>query len=266
MEPLERVLADVCLGEGAGEALEVDLRGFLLERGVEADDVEAILSAPRGLAVYRSLVRNGLAGVVVRMLPRTRARMNAARPAAFDADVARFLDAVGPRTHYLRDVPHELFAWTEARWRADPSLPPYLADLAAHELASFAVAASETRPDAPPPGEIALDRPVAFADSTRLHRYAWAVHELPADDAATDPPAKRDVDLLAHRDAEHAVRWLELSPLARSIVARLLERAPLGAAIAAACTDHGTTPPTVAADVARLLAELGDRGILLGSA
>jgi hypothetical protein len=265
MRALERALADACLGERTGEDIQADLRGFLVERGVEPDDVEAILSAPRGLAVYRSLVRNGLAGVVVRMLPRTRARMNAARPRAFDADVGRFLDEVGPRTHYLRDVPHELFAWAEPRWRADPSLPSYIADLAAHELASFAVAASETRPDLPAPGEIALERPVAFADSTRLHRYDWAVHELPSDEEATEPPARREVHLLAYRDADHAVRWLELSPLARSLVGRLLANQPLASAIADACADHGTVPGAVSPDVARLLADLGDRGVLLGA-
>ena len=89
-----------------------------------ADDVEAILAAPRRLAVYRSLVRNGLAGVVVRMLPRTRARMNAACAGRFDADLAAFLEEVGPRTHYLRDVPGELFAWAQPRWAADAARAP----------------------------------------------------------------------------------------------------------------------------------------------
>jgi len=262
---LERVLADACLGERTGDAIAVDLRGFLEERGVAAEDVEAIVEAPRRLDVYRSLVRNGLHGVVVRMLPRTRARMNAACAGRFDADVARFLEQVGPRTHYLRDVPGELFAWAEYRWRGDRDVPAYLPDLAAHELAGFAVAAFEGGQAAPPVGTIALDRPIAFAGSVRSFRYGWAVHELAADEADTAAPARRDVRLLAYRDAGHGVRWLELTPLAATIVGRLIGGETLQAAVAGACADHRTAPAAVSADVARLLANLGERGVLLGS-
>ncbi len=262
---LERVLADACFGEGSGDALVHDLRGFLDARGVAPDDVEAIAAAPHRLAVYRSLVRNGLAGVVVRMLPRTRARLNAACAGRFDADFARFLDEAGPRTHYLRDVPAELFAWVAPRWRRDALVPAYLCDLAAYELAGFAVAASESLGATSPPGEVALDRPMAFADSARVLHHEWAVHELPPDETATAEPERREVHLLAYRDADHAVRWLELTPLAASIVVRLIAGDALGVALARACADHGTPPGAVAADVARLLADLAERGVLLGA-
>jgi hypothetical protein len=269
---LERAIADACLGEGAGEAMADDLRGFLEARGVAPEDVEAILEAPPRLSVYRSLVRNGLGAVVARMLPRTRARMNAACNGRFDADVARFLDEVGPRTHYLRDVPAELLAWAGPRWRADPTVPPYLPDLAAHEIACFAVAAAAGPRRAPEAAEIALDRAIAFEDSARLLRYGWAVHELResegdgrnADQGQSDAPARREVQLLAYRDADHTVRWLELTPLAASIVERLMSGETLGDAIVGACAEHHTAPAAVTADVARLLSDLGARGVLLG--
>jgi hypothetical protein len=262
---LERVIADACLSQGAGEAIAGDLRGFLEERGVAAEDVDAILSAPRRLAVYRSLVRNGLAGVVVRMLPRTRARLNTSCGGRFDADLARFLEEVGPRTHYLRDVPGEFFGWVRPRWTTDSSVPPYLPDLAAHELACFAIAASESRPTTESPGDVAPDRPLAFADSARRMRYGWAVHELSGDDSATDVPARREVDLLAYRDAQHKVRWLELSPLAAAITDHLLAGERLDEAIGTACEEHRTGPAAVATDLARLLADLAERGVLLGA-
>lgn len=264
---LEHAIADACLGEDAGETMLRDLRGFLESHGVADEDIEAILKAPPRLAVYRSLVQNGLDAVIVRMLPRTRTRMNAACAGRFDADVARFFAQVGPHTHYLRDVPRELLEWAEPRWRSDAKVPAYLPDLAAHELASFTVAAAERHAehDAAGDGEVTLDRRVAFDDSARLMRYAWAVHELSADEDADNEPSKRDVCLLAYRDAEHAVRWLELTPLAASIVDRLLHGDPLGAAVAQACADHHTAPNDVATDVARLLADLGDRGVLLGA-
>src|ERR1019366_8617498 len=165
---------------------------------VPADDIEAILAAPPRLGVYRSLVRNGLSSVVLRMLPRTRARMHAACEGRFDADLASFVDQVGPRTHYLRDVPAEFLAWADPRWRADARVPAYLPDLAAYELAHFAVAASAPAAPTPQLVEVALARPLAFLESTRLLQHAWAVHEL-SDDLGVDP-SRRDVHLLAYRD------------------------------------------------------------------
>jgi hypothetical protein len=255
---LQRVIADACLEARAGEAIARDLRGWLEERGVPADDVEAILAAPPRLGVYRSLVRNGLSSVVLRMLPRTRARMNAACAGRFDADLAAFVDEVGPRTHYLRDVPAEYVAWAEPRWRADARVPAYLPDLATHELTQFAVGAAAPASDGPALAE-------AFLDSTRLVHHGWAVHELPAGDESTGEPARRDVHLLAYRDADHIVRWLELTPLASAILARLLAGDPLGDAVEHACADATTTPAAVLPDMARLLADLGERGVLLGA-
>lgn len=257
---LERALADACFGERAGDAIARDLRGWLEGHGVAAEDVEAILAAPPRLGVYRSLVRNGLSAVILRMLPRTRARMR-----RFDGDVASFVDQVGPRTHYLRDVPAELVAWATPRWRADPEVPAYLPDLATHELACFAVAAAA--PVAPPSTAVpvALDRPLAFSGSTRLLRYAWAVHELASELEATDEPARRDVGLLAYRDADHVVRWLELTTLAAAVLERLLAGEPLGTGVEQACAAHGVAPSAVLTDIARLLSDLGDRGVLLGA-
>jgi hypothetical protein len=262
---LQRAIAEACLGARAGEAIAKDLRGWLEERGVPADDIEAILAAPPRLGVYRSLVRNGLSSVVLRMLPRTRARMNAACAGRFDVDLAAFVDEVGPRTHYLRDVPAEYLAWAGPRWRADASVPAYLADLATHELTQFAVAAAAPASRAPGVAEVALDRSLAFLESTRLVHHGWAVHELPADEDATGEPTRREVHLLAYRDADHVVRWLELTPLASAIVTRLLAGESLGDAVAQACSLAATAPASVLPDIARLLADLGERGVLLGA-
>ena len=279
MDALQRAIAEACLSADAHDELASDPRGFLLRHGVEPEDVEAIVAAPARLPVYRSLVRNGLSAIVLSTLPRTRARLNAACGGRFDADFAAFIDERGPRTHYLRDVPAELFAWAEPRWRSDACVPPYLLDLAAYELLHAAVAASPSGPGRtaePPPGpaeargadaaEIALDRPLAFAGSARIARYRWAVHELSPDTDATGEPGQRPVCLFAYRDAAQTVRWLDLTPLAGAIVARLLSGEALGSAVAAACADHATAPAQVLPEIAALLADLGDRGALLGGA
>jgi hypothetical protein len=265
MDALQRAITDACLGAHADEEIARDLRGFLVAHGVPSEDVEAILAAPPRLGVYRSLVRNGLSSVVLQMLPRTRARMNAACAGRFDADLMAFVDQVGPRTHYLRDVPGELFAWAEAGWRSDPLMPAYLPDLAAYELAHFRVAASEAADATTHRAAAALDRPLTFIESIHVARYGWAVHELSPDLDATDEPTPRETHLLAHRDATHAVRWLELTPLAAAIVQRLLSGEPLGIAVRSACADHETAPTQVLTDIARLLADLGARGVLVGA-
>jgi hypothetical protein len=262
---LQRAIADACLGERAGERLAGDLRAFLESHGVAAEDVEALLAAPARLQVYRSLVRNGLGSVVVRMMPRTRARLEAACPGRFAVDLAAFAQDPGPHTHYLRDVPAELFAWVTPRWKSDPRVPAYLADLAAFELAQFAIAASEPSRSPSHPAELSLDRPLAFTGSMRLLRSSWAVHELPADETATEPPAAREVTLLGYRDAAHEVRWLELTPLAGDVVTALVSGEALGPAVERACASQGIAPAAVLADVAKLLADLGERGVLLGA-
>ena len=261
---LARALADACLDEPTGRAAGDELRSFLARHGVTGDDIEAAVAAPRGVAVYRSLVQNGLMSVVGRLMPRTRARMNRACGGRFDADMARFLDEASPRTHYLRDVPSELFAWAQPRWRVDPAVPPYLVDLAAHELACFAIATSEATTGPIPLEEIALDRSLSFTPSMKLADYAWAVHELGAeDDDAIDIPVHREVHLLGYRDSGQKVRWLELTPLAASIVERLAAGDSLGEGIAAAC--RGRDAQADKAEVARLLADLSARGVLLGA-
>jgi hypothetical protein len=260
---LDRALVDACLGQAAGDALVDDLPGFLASHGVASKDVEAIVHAPAHLAVYRSLVRNGLSSVVLRMLPRTRARMNAACAGRFDADFARFVDEAGPRTHYLRDVPAELFAWAKPRCQQSPEIPEYLIDLAEHELAGFALAAADETGATGFIGDVALDRSLVFGGSMQLLRYAWAVHELPDDEAGRDVPERRDVHLLAYRDSAHHVRWLELTPLAATIVRKLEAGEALGAAITGACAEYGA--PTDPEAIATLLADLGERGVLLGA-
>jgi hypothetical protein len=91
------------------------------------------------------------------------------------------------------------------------------------------------------------------------------VHELPTPEDDVHEPARRDAHLLAYRDADHAVRWLELTALAAAVVERLLAAEPLGAAVQNACADHQAAPSAVLPDVARLLADLADRGLVLGA-
>jgi len=263
---VNEMIADACLAAGADAEMAADLRAFLERHALDPEDVEAILASPPRLALYRRLVRANFVGVVERMMPRTRARLNALAGDAFDRALDQFLDEVAPRTHYLRDVPQELLAWVAPRWADDARIPAYAVDLARHELLHFEVAAAPVPREPPKLDEVALGRPLVFAEAKRLARYAYAVHELPGELDDRSEPRVHEIALLVYRDPEHAVRYMELTPLAAAILERLFAGTALDAAVAPACASLGVTLTNdVLADTARLLADLGARGVLLGA-
>ncbi len=259
---VEEMILAACLGAASAGEFERDLRAFLASQGLGSDDVDAITSSPPRLALYRRLIRNNLTGVTEKMLGRTRARLNARVAGAFDASFSEFLQEVGPRTHYLRDVPSEFLAWAEPRWRVQAGWPAWIVDFARHELVEFQIAAARAPREPPDAVEVALDRGLLFGEPVSLLRYAYRVHELPADiDDRTEPAAGATV-LLGYRDADHAAAFLELTPLAAQIAERLLSGAPLGVALREATAAMGASVEVL--DVAKLLADFGARGILLG--
>lgn len=212
--------------------------------------------------IYRTLVRRGLAGMLRFQLPRTAARLGP----RWDADVARFLGSALPRSRYLRDVAFEMFAHVEQAWRGDPQVPPYIVDLARHELLAFEVA---NAPDDPPLAQaapLALDRAVALSASARLVRYGHAVHLLPEDEASREVPAATPVALCVYRDPDHEIRHLALTPSAAAIVERLAAGATLGEAVAGAAEASGQPlGEAFLRGAATLLEDLTGRGVVRGS-
>jgi hypothetical protein len=244
---LQRLIADACLDADGEERLVGDFDAFCKEHGIDPSDAEALKNTAPRLAIYRRLVRNNMRDVCEKMMPRAAERLGD----AFQESIDRFLETVGPRTHYLRDVPHELFEHASPAWPAD------VRDLAAWELAEYAVAAAPKRRDRGAPADLALDRPVMLDDAIRLLDLEHAVHE---------DGAKKKVHLLVYRDAEHAVRALDLTPLAAALTRRLLEGLTLGDAAKTACADVSIAlDDEVLASMARLLADFAERGALLGA-
>lgn len=250
------------------EDVAADPRAWLAGAGVSGDHLEAMASIPaERLLIYRRLVRQGLRGAIRCEIPRAAARLGP----AFDAYVDRFLAEELPRSPYLRDVAFELVRWAAPLWAEDPDVPSYIPDLARHELIAFVAAgaaADEEGAAAAITGEeLSLDRKARFHPSATLVRYEHAVHRLQADEAARDVPAREPTALLAYRDAAHEVRYLELSPPAAAIVGRLLAGATLRDAVVGGCGELGhALDGAVLQGTAALLADLGERGALLGAA
>jgi hypothetical protein len=262
-DALHALLARACFGRDP--VFESDLDGFLRSHGVEGEDAEVVRAAKKRLGIYRRLVRHNVVAVIDTMLEQTRARLEARVPGEMDRSVAMFLDEVGPRTAHLRDVPSEFLAYAAPKWRDDARLPRWIVDHAELELSEFTIGVAP-RPLPPPPlAEVTADRPLVFGEPKRIVHLGWAVHTMPRENVLAEPEA-RPVSILVYRDPEHASRFLELSPLAAAILERLFAGEPLARAIGAACsaTAHAVDD-SVLAGAAHLLADLGERGVLLGA-
>jgi len=235
-----------------------------LLRSLQVSEIECQalrLQLPRAV-VYRQLVQGTLREAIELALPRLFQRMGG----IFDEYLQKFLRDVGPRTHYLRDVTAEFLDFSEPLWDADLRVPRWARDLARHEALRIEVAACRHSSYPEMHQELNLAAAVRFTESSRLMHYQYAVHELSAELSDRTEPEARPTDLLVYRSADHDVRYLELSPLAASILGNLLSHHhPLGHALSLAYAEHGVEfNEQHMQSTALLLADLAERGALLG--
>lgn len=246
-------------------ALERDPASWLAGRNLSEADARALSDlGGRRLLIYRRLVHRGLRGAIRVEIPRTAARLGD----LFEAEVTRFFEQEMPRSHYLRDAAFELVEWAAPRWRVDPRVPNYLVDLARHELSAFEVAGAPAG-EAPGPtsDDLTLVSIVRFDPAARIRRYDYAVHRLLAELDARDEAEARETWLLAYRDRDHDVRYLELTPTAASILEALMRGDALGDAVKRGAETRGAKlTPELLEGTARLLADLVDRGVVVGTA
>jgi hypothetical protein len=242
--------------------IAADLPGWLDEHGVAPDDQALLVRHRANLLVYRAMVHSRLRGVVEEYLPRTAAILGRPR---MRAEIAAFMAEQAPRSVYFRTVPGEFLAWAAPRWRADPALPPHLVDLASHEWIDGEVGNTVDGGEPASGLPLALDAPVQLDGSVRLRRYAFAVHRPTT--TPNEPPAAEPTAILAYRDRESLrVRLLDLTARAAALCERMLAGEALQAALAGACTDVGEAmSDEYLAAMAAFLADLGERGVLLGA-
>jgi len=251
-------MAEAVYGPARLDRAGVD--AWLARHAIDGDDAVAMKTNVERLLVYRDLVRKTLVGALKLAIPRTIARLGA----RFEHELSLFLAERGPRTHYLRDVTRELMEFWAPRFRDGAVGPRYLLDLARHEALEISVASS---PDAAPGStdELSADARLLFSPSLVVARYDYAVHRLPADEDDRSEPLLVETALAVYRDAEHDVRYLELTPLAAKILELLLDGEALGRAVARACEASGVAlEPSVIDGTSRLLADLAERGALVG--
>jgi hypothetical protein len=255
---LEALMAEVVFGPPVAEN---GFEALLARHALSAADGAALRADFERLVVYRKLVRGTLHDAVELAVPRTIARLGA----VFEEYFERFLSEQGPRTHYLRDVTSELLDFCAPLWPADVRVPAWALDLARHEALRIVVSSAGEPVVAHELGELDLEQGLCFVQAARVARYAFAVHRLPSDEADRTAPERTATALFVYRDPAHDVRYLELSPLAASLLERLLAGETLKDALLAACAATGTEPGAALDGTARLLTDLAARGVLLGA-
>ncbi|MEP7049565.1 MAG: putative DNA-binding domain-containing protein [Pseudomonadota bacterium] len=259
---IESALAELALGDEIAATDAPAIASWLSRNQVTPEDAEALTRDFSRLLVYRKLVRANLREALRATIPRTLARLGL----LFEADFDEFLRVAPPTSHYLRDLTPRFLSFAGPRWAENPSVPRYLFDLARHEALQIEVASLLASPNAHVTAELSLDEGVEFIAAARLVQYAWAVHRLPDDESSTEPPEAGPISLLVYRCPEHDVRYLELGPFAAALLTALLtERLALRGALARAA-EQASRPldDELLNRAARLLAELAERGALLG--
>ena len=261
-EALEAALAELTLGPEIAVDDAAGIAAWLARHRVEERDARALTRDFSRLLVYRKLVRGNLREALRATIPRTLARLEL----RFDGYFCEFLRVSPPLTHYLRDLTPQFLRFASERWQSDPNVPAYLADLARHEALQVEVASLLALPKDHVQAELSLDRGVEFIDAVRLVHYSWAVHRLPEDESSRDLPEQREVSLLVYRSPEHDVRYLELGPFAQALLSGMLhERLSLQLSLTRAAERVGLPlDDELLTRAARLLAELAERGALLG--
>ena len=264
MQPaLERLFERMVFGPEVDPAKPEEVKALLARCELPEEDSAAVAEDFARLSVYRKLVRGTLREAIELAIPRTIFRLGGLFQEYFD----RFLDQRGPRTHFLRDVTPEFLDFCAGEWKADARVPPWMSDLARHESLRIEIGAMPTLPPPEDPEELALDRGVRFTEASALMRYDFAVQRLSADEQDLGEPAREPTMLFVYRSPDHEVRYLELSPLAHAILRGLRdERLSLRAALERAVAELGVPlVQGVLEGSARLLADLAERGALLGA-
>jgi uncharacterized protein len=259
---LESALAELTLGPEIGADDAAGIAAWLARHRVSELDARALTRDFSRLLVYRQLVRGNLREALRATIPRTWVRLGD----NFEDYFAEFLEVSPPVTRYLRDLTPQFLHFALERWASDPNVPAYLGDLARHEALQVEVSSLLALPKDHVPAELSLDQGVEFIAAVRLVHYTWAVHLLPEDETSRILPEQSAVSLLVYRSPTHEVRYLELGHFAQALLSNLLDgQLTLQAALVSAAQRVGLPlDDELLTRAARLLADLAERGALLG--
>ena len=184
--------------------------------------------APARMAAYRELFLNNIESFVATGFPVLRSILVAEH---WQALVEDFYARHRCRTPLFVEIAEEFLDYLAQERGAHPEDPAFLLELAHYEWVELALAVGQAEP---PPVEAGFaSDPLAYA--VRLSELAWAlcyrfpVHRLGPDIQPATPPAD-PIYLVAYRDREDTVRFMEINPATYRLLEILDEDGPQPAA------------------------------------
>lgn len=221
---------------------------------------------PRRLQVYAELFHRNVSGLLAATFPVIRATLG---DEAWQALVRDFLREHPTHTPLFTELPRELLRYLDTRAQHSRGDPPWLGELAHYEWVELALQVSEARNDDTPHdphGDLLAGVPLLSPLAWPLG-YAWPVHRI-GPGHVPDAPPSRPTLLLVRRDADGAVRFDELSPLAFRLL-HMIEEAPMRSGLdhlqALAGEASADDPAAFVKAGARMLALLRANGTLAGT-
>ncbi|MFI8744314.1 DUF2063 domain-containing protein [Pseudomonas sp. NPDC077186] len=206
-------------------------------RQPDAEPLPPGIAAER-MAVYEELFFNNIEGFVSGAFPVLRSLFDAAR---WRALLRAFIADHRAATPYFLEISQEFLAWLQQGYRAQAGDPPFILELAHYEWVELALDVSEA--ELPARGWSPLAWPLA---------YAWPVQRIGRTYSPAQPPGEPSC-LLAWRDGQDKVRFMQLAPFAYRLALRLQAGEAPAAALAALAAEHGLVADGDYLDNARAL-------------
>lgn len=179
------------------------------------------VAAPEGLedrrmGIYRELFFNNVQGFISNAFPLLKSHYSDEQW----TQVARaFFKTHRCHSPYFAHIAREFLDYLREEHQASDNDPPWILDLAHYEWVELALSIEE---DSPPPDDLIADGdpmqgiPV-LSSLAWLLQYDWPVHRL----RANPQPEAETVFLMAYRNAQDAVKVMELNPLTALLVERI---------------------------------------------
>jgi len=220
----------------------------------------------RRLKIYRELFFNNLRSMLAGNFPVLHGLYAADDWSALVRD---FYAEYRCQTPLFTEIAREFLRYLQDVRQDRPEDPPFLLELAHYEWVELALELDEREPDAADvqaDGDLLDGAPVLSPLAWPLS-YRFPVHRIRPDYRPVDPPAEA-THLLVYRDRQDRVRFMELNAVARLLVEHLQNHphASGRASLATIAAEIGHADPArVIAAGAGLLADLRERGVILGT-
>jgi uncharacterized protein len=176
------------------------------------------------MAVYEALFFNNIEGFISGAFPVLHRLIEADR---WQRLVRSFIAEHRCVSPYFLEISQEFLAWLQQGYVAEAGDPPFMLELAHYEWVELALDVSAA--ELPAQGWSSLAWPLA---------YQWPVQRIAADFQPITPPAEPTC-LLVWRDGQDKVRFMQLSPFAYQLAARLQAGEAAEPALVALAQQHG---------------------------